>query len=390
MGSGEGASFIAGEGQRTKGHQGAETRSGRAPRDDAFLPLPDMELARTYNRCRIGRTPSEKVPLTIASASGRIASVTECAHAAAEPGTLQSEPVPVRAQAAVEQIGHGGGFAPSGILFLQRNAGNAAVARMVAGRAPPRSSGRALMRREIGEGAKGARPDAVAGDTGLGVKLLQRWLGVRETGVFDAATCAAVDQFQRQQGWEPSGVGPMTWAALENHMGEPGTRPGLNFGDRGPAVRFLQALLGVKQTSVFDTATRLVVDAFQRQQGWEPSGVGPMTWAALEKEAGLDAPSCVFPNCFGDRLGPVGGVVIGAIAGGLALRLAAPLIVGAWRWIRIAAGVSGATAAANQDKIAMEAEELETLVPRLMNSGGPQRVLMTFQSTAPEAGRDLS
>ena len=96
-----------------------------------------------------------------------MASVTECAHAAAEPGTLQSEPMPVRAHAAVEQVGHGGGFSPSGILFLQRNAGNAAVARMVAGRAPPRSSGRALMRREIGEGAKGARPDAVAGDTGL-------------------------------------------------------------------------------------------------------------------------------------------------------------------------------------------------------------------------------
>lgn len=307
--------------------------------------------------------------------------MTEGAHAA-EPDTLQSEPVPARAPAA------GGGSAPAGILFLQRHAGNAAVARMVAGRVPPRAPGRALMRREIGEGATGARPDAVAGDTGPGVKLLQRWLGVRETGVFDAATRAAVDQFQRQQGWEPSGVGPMTWAALENHIGEPGARPGLNYGDRGPAVRFLQALLGVKQTSVFDTATRLVVDAFQREQGWEPSGVGPLTWAVLEREAGL-SPPCAFPNCFGDRLGPVGGVVIGAIGGGVALRLAAPLIVGAWRWIRIAATVSGATAAANQDKIAMEAEELETLVPRLMNSGGPQRVLMTYQSSAPEAGRDL-
>jgi Putative peptidoglycan binding domain len=238
-----------------------------------------------------------------------MASVSEGAHAAADPDALRGEPVPVRAPAAVEHVGHGGGFSLAGILFLQRHVGNAAVARMVAGRAAPRWSGRALMRREIGEGVKGARPDAVAGDTGSGVKLLQRWLGVRETGVFD-------------------------------------------------------------------TATRLVVDAFQRQQGWEPSGVGPMTWALIEKEAGLDAPSCVFPNCFGDRLGPVGGVVIGAIAGGIALRLAAPLIVGAWRWIRIAAGVSGATAAANQDKIAMEAEELETLAgtrPARAHRVGPGR-----------------
>ncbi len=55
-------------------------------------------------------------------------------------------------------------------------------------------------------------------------------------------------------------------------------------GDRGPGVKLLQHILGVKETSIFDPATRAAVDVFQRAQGWDPGGVGPMTWAALDKE----------------------------------------------------------------------------------------------------------
>jgi peptidoglycan hydrolase-like protein with peptidoglycan-binding domain len=155
------------------------------------------------------------------------------------------------------------------VLLLQRQAGNAAVVRM-------------LQRSVEEEGEPGRRPNLDIGDSGPGVTLLQRLLGAAQTGVFDAQTRRAVDRFQRQQGWEPSGVGPGTWDRIDNHAGEPGRRPNLVEGDRGPGVALLQRLLGVAETGYFGPATRKAVDAFQRAQGWEPSGVGPMTWEALD------------------------------------------------------------------------------------------------------------
>lgn len=77
----------------------------------------------------------------------------------------------------------------------------------------------------------------------------------------------------------------MTWERIDSHAGEPGRRPNLVEGDRGPGVALLQRLLGVTETGYFGAATRKAVDAFQRGQGWEPSGVGPMSWAALDKGA---------------------------------------------------------------------------------------------------------
>lgn len=168
---------------------------------------------------------------------------------------------------------------------LQRAAGNTAVARLL--------GGRAVVQRSVEPaGSPGRRPNLDSGDSGPGVSLLQRMLGAGETGVFDAQTRGAVDTFQRRQGWDPSGVGPMTWAALDGHAGTPGSRPNLVQGDRGPGVRLLQQLLGVPEIGVFGPATRKAADAFQRAQGWEPSGVGPMTWAALDGKitAGADAP----------------------------------------------------------------------------------------------------
>jgi peptidoglycan hydrolase-like protein with peptidoglycan-binding domain len=143
-----------------------------------------------------------------------------------------------------------------------------------------------LQRTVVAEGVPGSRPNTDLGDTGDGIKLLQRMLGADETGVFDPATRSAVDRFQRQQGWEPSGVGPDTWKALDNHAGAPGHRPNLIAGDRGPGVRLLQSMLGVKETSFFGPGTRAAVDHFQRQQGWDPTGVGPDTWTALDNHAG--------------------------------------------------------------------------------------------------------
>jgi SCP1.201-like deaminase/Putative peptidoglycan binding domain len=94
--------------------------------------------------------------------------------------------------------------AGDGVLRLQRDAGNAAVSRILA-----------LQRSVEQEGSPDHRPNLDVGDRGPGVALLQRMVGANSTGVFDAQTRAAVSRFQHQQGWAPSGVGPMTWAALD-------------------------------------------------------------------------------------------------------------------------------------------------------------------------------
>jgi peptidoglycan hydrolase-like protein with peptidoglycan-binding domain len=193
----------------------------------------------------------------------RLVAASEPAQAAAEPAAPSQAPT--------------SGF-PAGaplrstILLLQRHAGNAAVVRM-------------LQRSVQGVGEPGRRPNLDVDDSGPGVSLLQRLLGATQTGVFDAQTRRAVDRFQSQQGWEPSGVGPMTWERIDSHAGEPGRRPNLVEGDRGPGVALLQRLLGLTETGYFGAAPRKAVDAFQRGQGWEPSGVGPMSWAALDKGA---------------------------------------------------------------------------------------------------------
>jgi peptidoglycan hydrolase-like protein with peptidoglycan-binding domain len=190
-------------------------------------------------------------------------------------------------QASPEGTGAGSAAAltPESVLFLQRHAGNASVTRMLARRGAPvhRSSSRLLLRDRYDEGTPGSRPGMDVGDTGPGVTLLQHMIGANETGVFDAQTRKAVDEFQQQQGWKPSGVGPMTWDRLDNHEGTPGNRPNLRFGFRGPGVRLLQKVLGVSQTGFFGKKTLDAVTAFQRLQGWAPTGVGPDTWRALDQ-----------------------------------------------------------------------------------------------------------
>ncbi|GAF51521.1 eCIS core domain-containing protein, partial [Rhodococcus wratislaviensis] len=186
--------------------------------------------------------------------------------------------------------------APYPVLGLQRAAGNANFSQMIARNlrqsdfsARPQVpmqhrqvDGQVLQRSYEQEGTPGKRPNIDSGDSGPGVALLQRMLGAAQTGFFDPQTRKAVDRFQRQQGWDPSGVGPMTWAAVDDHAGAPGRRPNLVEGDRGPGVKLLQQMLGVAETGFFGSTTRKAVDAFQKSQGWSPSGVGPMTWAALD------------------------------------------------------------------------------------------------------------
>lgn len=63
---------------------------------------------------------------------------------------------------------------------------------------------------------------------------------------------------------------------------EPGLRPVLGVGDRGPHVRALQELLEVGVDGIFGPNTQSAVAAFQLQEGLEDDGVvGPITWGAL-------------------------------------------------------------------------------------------------------------
>jgi peptidoglycan hydrolase-like protein with peptidoglycan-binding domain len=59
------------------------------------------------------------------------------------------------------------------------------------------------------------RPTLRRGDTGKAVETIQTAVGVPVNGTFDAATEAAVRQFQRDHGLVPDGiVGPRTWATI--------------------------------------------------------------------------------------------------------------------------------------------------------------------------------
>lgn len=75
----------------------------------------------------------------------------------------------------------------------------------------------------------------------------------------------------------------------DEEAGEAGSRPNLDVGDTGPGVKLLQSLLGVRQTGVFDEATRRAVIAYQRARPWlhpATGGVGPMTWESLDSRRG--------------------------------------------------------------------------------------------------------
>lgn len=63
---------------------------------------------------------------------------------------------------------------------------------------------------------KQVRSTARSGDTSYNVEYLQRMLGVKQSGVFDEETEAAVQEFQKRYGLVADGVvGPYTWRQLE-------------------------------------------------------------------------------------------------------------------------------------------------------------------------------
>lgn len=158
------------------------------------------------------------------------------------------------------------------------------------------------------------------GDSGTAIQALQYYLRVvgdfnaqipapRITGVFDEQTENAVRSFQQAYGLAVDGlVGENTWNTLYDvYAGIAETVPReywgfnaaiypgyvLRLGMSGPSVSTLQTYLAfisqtfpqIPQVSVtgnFDEETQDAVLAFQREFGFDPTGlVGPITWNAI-------------------------------------------------------------------------------------------------------------
>ncbi len=144
-----------------------------------------------------------------------------------------------------------------------------------------------------------ARPVLQSGDTGLCVEELQDLLFQlgyftgELTANFDNATLLAVIAFQQANNLEPDGiVGPLTWAAIDEAIGDlesSGARPVLRLGSTGSYVGTLQQMLitlGYYNGAIdriFGANTQTAVRNFQLAYGLVADGVvGPLTWAALD------------------------------------------------------------------------------------------------------------
>lgn len=127
------------------------------------------------------------------------------------------------------------------------------------------------------------------GARGAAVKVLQRALGgVAVDGAFGSGTERAVRSFQKSAGLRETGiVEERTWAALEARQ-----YPFLSYrrtvlkpGSTGYPVELVQRYLGLPADGKFGTATQDAVRALQGRHGLSRTGyVGAVTWQALERE----------------------------------------------------------------------------------------------------------
>jgi hypothetical protein len=119
-------------------------------------------------------------------------------------------------------------------------------------------------------------------------------------------------------------------AAFRRHSGRKSPVV-LRVGDRGPAVRELQTILGLRVDGVFGPRTHETVVAFQRARGLVADGiVGAMTWEALTKPVAAEGRAYEPPAQLTDlealtdrveKLVAVGGSAIAVVGG---LRAAVP------------------------------------------------------------------
>ncbi|GAA2488044.1 peptidoglycan-binding domain-containing protein [Terrabacter carboxydivorans] len=126
------------------------------------------------------------------------------------------------------------------------------------------------------------------GSRGAAVRVLQRALGgLAVDGVFGTVTRDKVVSLQRSLAQPQTGVvTPELWDVLEARdfpfVADRSTV--LRAGDTGPQVVAVQRLLGVRQTGVFDLATREAVKAAQARAGLASTGVvASRTWSLFDR-----------------------------------------------------------------------------------------------------------
>ena len=174
---------------------------------------------------------------------------------------------------------------PDTVLRLQRRIGNARTAALL-GRPAAAPAVQRTLRPTLRWGSEGT--DVVVLQEALNRKA--RVLPLKESGVFDHATRAAVVALQQHHLIDVDGVaGPQTWEAL----GVEGAQPVLRAGDGGPAVAALQRGLNGQAVELFldpdgryGPLTYAVARAFQQRQGLAAHGtIGESTWRALDVAA---------------------------------------------------------------------------------------------------------
>ena len=108
---------------------------------------------------------------------------------------------------------------------------------------------------------------------------------IRTDGSFSAADARKLKRFQRSRELRASGVvNARSWTALLSR----GSRPRLDYGDRGASVRRLQRALTasgrpVPATGYFGPMTRAAVRSVQAYQGWRRTGVATTgVWRVLQ------------------------------------------------------------------------------------------------------------
>jgi peptidoglycan hydrolase-like protein with peptidoglycan-binding domain len=126
------------------------------------------------------------------------------------------------------------------------------------------------------------------GSRGAAVRVLQRALGgLAVDGVFGSVTRDKVVSLQRSLAQPQTGVvTPELWDVLEARdfpfVADRSTV--LRAGDTGPQVVAVQRLLGVRQTGVFDLATREAVKVAQAHAGLASTGVvASRTWSLFDR-----------------------------------------------------------------------------------------------------------
>ena len=119
--------------------------------------------------------------------------------------------------------------------------------------------------------------------TGEAVKAVQSVVGARVDGVYGPATEFAVRTFQLMHGIGDTGVvGDTTWPVILSQVMISTGFPELEIGSQGPAVKFLQAVIGANVDGVFGKMTQMSLKEWQSKHGLNPDTVaGRNTWTKI-------------------------------------------------------------------------------------------------------------